>query len=458
MALILRTCIALIALLAGAGLSYLYMEKAPQYRIESLDRVIDASAIKVHSALYGGQTLNDQLRSALSLSDTRLENVPSSRFKLHVFDPPVPVPDPTKERDLYRWFVIEDWCNTVPTWTPNYAASQFRVSSQYWTLLTGLDPSYDVDLASNEIVGLSKRLYALEKQRLDVSRAVERGELKRDEAVAANARLDSERDEIISRYREEASRLKQPSSSAASALFDYRNEGFKEVVVDPSGGAWESRACSTDPPLDKWLADAARLESTVVAFGDARLTARIVADASGPRSIVEVQSASIWWGEREPTLESGKASTNSSKVTLSAKKIGVFKFRRPNWFDPGLVAARYRGPWRAGFEPAFRGSDGTLGLLPYAVVVLYSPKVELQLNAADYERYREVSETAGSVRLGPVAFPLRRTAEQEQLPRPDDGLRNVYLASDSALAVALISEVMPPPKGARATFSAKAAR
>lgn len=103
------------------------------------------------------------------------------------------------------------------------------------------------------------------------------------------------------------------------------------------------------------------------------------------------------------TFDSDVWADNQMELTIDLQDVKLYTLDRADWWIGGMLSEYKNGPfYDSRFTPAtFFGEDGTLKLIPSAVLVGFRPKCELTISDFVYSRHSTDWEGHAGIRIGP---------------------------------------------------------
>lgn len=428
----------LAAPLLGLVLAFWYTESlAPTQRPLWLDRSSAFVVGLVNKITRPTSDFGSQLEDAFRVRLPQWASLSRDAYQVHVARSPYPLPKPGA--DAFDWHVMERWCNSIPNWSDHWEPRE-RVSDAYLEFLTAVDDETESRRAKRIAADMTAAMYEI---------AVEVNELEDQRAAGTVSRESYERRRNeYSRQQKKISEELAASLRALSAKLPKESSLYAKVrrselsLVDDAGFASTSTPrCRTVPNIATWIEESAKMPPSLLAFGAATFSldtattkgenvVRLVNE--GPSSVAGAQS-----------LEGAQVS-----VKLKVRRVDVIQFDRSDWLDLAYLKNRRNGPWRPGVNPQFWGRSGSFSLLPYALILAYSPRLELSLRPSDLEAFKSWARQSGaSVVAGPFNFStdglVTATEPSNAGATPEDSVR-LYSNEDAVFVLGVISMRAPP--------------
>jgi hypothetical protein len=333
-------------------------------------------------------------------------------------------------------------CDRVPEWGPNYDPSLLHVAAGYRAFLNSLEP-----IVPTLARPADRRKLELAQQTIRAARSGARQERRvKDSPELTDAQNTLEA--VLQKYRAAAAKKGLRSIGGA----DYFSADWNDAYEEEQPGAVVTRVkrCEAEG-LAGWLDSGdGRL---FTATGNSALKQHRQATGVSTQHEESSQWQYVDIGDsRVRNLETSTLGVGGSlQVTLQARRLKVFWFKRPGWFSPEAVQLYgSKGPWavdRPAKDPLrdLWGEKGVLRLLPVAVLVVDSPGAAVRVNQGDYERLERWAndpQANAPLQIGLVQF--QRQGQRFSITFNDSAREVTILPNaQAAYVVAVLSLRMP---------------
>jgi hypothetical protein len=329
------------------------------------------------------------------------------------------------------------WCNQIPEAADYYLPSGLRVDWQYAFFINSVQETPELKRLSERIAALGQAFAKLNREEQRLKQRRDSGEIGIVQYLQASARVEKKRAAVVSGYAKalDAAAQRRPATWQVHSDFVLA----QRHVSDRFGNPFETRQCDTQPhALREWLRMARHAAPVELLLGSATLTTN--ADNAARPGHILLSAASPAAANEGLRRSDQELDGTDVWMRLRVSKIDVLQFNRGDWFNRDMIT-RYAKGVESG-EPPFWGRGGSFSLLPYALILVYSPQLELRIPSAQYEDFRRWMEKDGTLIAGPFRFPVEQAMRPISLEEEAVSL-TFSSPSDRAFVVGLVSQVMP---------------
>lgn len=423
-----------IGTLAATTAFVIYLRLYPWHSVRWLDTGAEVMASYLSWAIEPTEDFNSKLESLIKVRLPELSSLPRGSYRFHVVSPAYQLSDVSAES--LDWDIMSLWCNQIPARSDHYTPTGLRVDNEYAFFINALESSSELRAGTKRVLGLAQKWLEISQEESQLQTRARTAPLPQDDATRLND-LDAAKSRITRLYQNEVAATIKTRPVELQAF--NRLKLAERTVSDQFGSSYVTHQCDTQPTsIKSWLLAAREAPAASFLFKNTHFS-----DATTKTSDADSESIALAKPHGSiPGADAALASLNGHRVSvgLLAHSVDVLRLERGDWFDRDLIKRKANGPWEGDQQP-FWGPFGSFGLLPYALVVMYSPSVELKLSEKDYEAFQEWMRIHGSLVVGPFEM----DGEGHTITTGVNGDRTVTFAplTDRAYVIGLISIEMP---------------